>query len=271
MDDVRHPAVAGTFYPDRPAELARVVRRLTADDPRRARAVAVIAPHAGYAYSGAVAGEAFSAVEIPDRVVILCPNHTGAGKRAAILSTGSFSMPFGEVPVDGPLARRILAAAPLLREDGAAHAGEHSLEVMLPFLHRFNPAFRLVPVALGRLSLDECRLLGTALANVLEDERESGDVLLVASSDMTHYEPEGSARRKDSLAIDRILALDPEGLHRVVLEEGITMCGVLPAATVLFAAVELGATRARLVRYATSGDTSGDHAHVVGYAGLVIS
>jgi AmmeMemoRadiSam system protein B len=271
MGYVRSPAVAGTFYPGAPAGLERVVRKLTRSGGEREKALAVVAPHAGYIYSGAVAGEVFSSVEVPGQVVVLCPNHTGRGHRASILVEGSFSMPFGEVPVDAELARSLSAEAPLLREDRSAHAGEHSLEVMLPFLHRFSPAFRLVPVVLGGLSLDECRALGNALARVIRGERAKGEILVVASSDMTHYEPDGAARAKDALAIERILALDPEGLFRVVRGEGITMCGVLPVTVALFASVELGATRARLVRYATSGDTNGDRSRVVGYAGLVIS
>jgi AmmeMemoRadiSam system protein B len=180
-------------------------------------------------------------------------------------------MPFGQVPPDTALAAELLAECPLLREDGRAHEGEHSLEVMLPFLHRFRPSFRMVPVALGRLSAGECRELGAALARVIRRNREGGDILVVASSDMTHYEPEGAARAKDALAIDRMLSLDPAGLLETVRREGITMCGVLPTATALFAAVDLGAAEARLVRYATSGDASGDYGRVVGYAGVVVA
>lgn len=271
MVAVRMPAVAGSFYPGSPRELDRVVRSLTREDALKARALAVVAPHAGYVYSGGVAGEVFSSVAVPDRVVVLCPNHTGLGHRAALLSGAAWAMPFGEVLPERALAAELLAECPLLREDGSAHHGEHSLEVMLPFLHRFRPSFRLVPVSLGRLSVEECRELGAALARVIRRNREGGDVLVVASSDMTHYEPEGVARAKDALAIDRMLALDPAGLLETVRRERITMCGVVPAAAALFAAVDLGASGARLVRYATSGDASGDYGRVVGYAGIVVS
>jgi AmmeMemoRadiSam system protein B len=177
-------------------------------------------------------------------------------------------MPWGEVPVDADLARRLKEACPLLREDETAHLHEHSLEVQLPFIHRFRPDFRLVPVALGRLSLADCRALGEAAAGVIASEPERP--LLVASSDMTHYESDAVARKKDRMAIDRMLALDPEGLYRTVRTERITMCGVIPATVVLFAAVKLGATKAVLLKYATSGDVSRDYDQVVGYAGLAV-
>jgi AmmeMemoRadiSam system protein B len=177
-------------------------------------------------------------------------------------------MPWGTAPVDADLAGKLKSACPLLREDAAAHAREHSLEVQLPFLHRFRPDFRFVPVALGRLSLEDCRTLGEAAADVLE--KETDRPLLVASSDMSHYLPDAQARRKDRLAIDRLLALDPEGLYRTVVRERISMCGVIPATVLLFAARRLGASRALLIKYATSGDVSRDYDQVVGYAGLAI-
>jgi AmmeMemoRadiSam system protein B len=262
----RNPAVAGQFYPGTAKELDRVVRLYTRDAEEKIRAKGIVVPHAGYVYSGGVAGEVFSSVEIPGRSVIFCPNHTGVGADAAVMSRGAWRMPWGEVPIDGELADRLLAASPLLSEDASAHRGEHSLEVQLPFLRRFRDTFRFVPVALGHLSLSDCRTLGEAAALVAGEE--SNPPLLIASSDMSHYEPDGVARKKDGAAIDRMLALDPEGLFRVVRSEGISMCGVIPATVVLFASLALGATSARLVKYSTSGDVSGDRGHVVGYAGL---
>ena len=264
----RTPVVAGQFYPGTASGLSRAVAGLTREVKEKLPAVAVIVPHAGYIYSGAVAGEVFSSVRIPGRAVVFCPNHTGLGEEAAILSRGSWSMPWGDAPVDGDLARRLTAACTLLREDARAHAREHSLEVQLPFLHRFRPDFRFVPIALGQLSVDECRQIGESVADAVRDDPERP--LLVASSDMSHYVPDEVARRKDRLAIDRMVALDPEGLYRVVRAERISMCGVIPAVTVLFAARRLGATRADLVRYATSGDVSRDLDQVVGYAGLAV-
>jgi AmmeMemoRadiSam system protein B len=262
----RMPAVAGQFYPGTASGLSRALLELTREEKERLPAIGVVSPHAGYVYSGAVAGELFSSIQVPGRAVIFCPNHTGIGEDAAIMSRGAWRMPWGDVPVDEELAARLETACPLLREDASAHSREHAIEVQLPFLHRFRPDVRIVPVALGRLSLEECRELGENVADAIEGDSERP--LLVASSDMSHYVPDAVARKKDRMAIDRMLALDPEGLYRIVRTERISMCGVLPATVVLFAARRLGATSARLIRYATSGDVSREFDQVVGYAGL---
>jgi len=262
----RMPAVAGQFYPGTASGLSRTLLELTREEKERLPAIGVVSPHAGYVYSGAVAGELFSSIQVPGRAVIFCPNHTGIGEDAAIMSRGAWRMPWGDVPVDEELAARLETACPLLREDASAHSREHAIEVQLPFLHRFRPDVRIVPVALGRLSLEECRELGENVADAIEGDSERP--LLVASSDMSHYVPDAVARKKDRMAIDRMLALDPEGLYRIVRTERISMCGVLPATVVLFAARRLGATSARLIRYATSGDVSREFDRVVGYAGL---
>lgn len=266
---IRTPAVAGSFYPGAADALERAVRSLTFDSPGKIRARAVVSPHAGYAYSGAVAGALFSSVEIPERVVVLCPNHTGIGADAAVCGSGAWRMPWGDVPIDERLASRLLDSAPFLSDDPSAHRDEHSLEVILPFLHRFRQSFRLVPIALGHLPLDRCRALGEAIAHAIDAEADP--VLVVASSDMSHYVPDEVARRLDRMAIERMLALDPQGLYDTVRSHRITMCGVLPATVALFAALSLGASEARLVKYATSGETSGDYEAVVGYAGLLFS
>ena len=265
----RMPAVSGQFYPGTAAGLSRALLTLTREGTARVPAIGVVAPHAGYVYSGAVAGEVFSSIQVPGRAVILCPNHTGIGEDAAIMSHGAWRMPWGDVPIDEELAARMETACPLLREDPSAHLREHAVEVQIPFLHRFRPDVRIVPVALGRLSLEECRELGESVADAIAGDAERP--LLVASSDMSHYVPDAVARTKDRMAIDRMLALDPEGLYRTVRTERISMCGVLPATVVLFAARRLGATSARLIRYATSGDVSREFDQVVGYAGLAFS
>lgn len=265
---IRPPAVAGQFYPGAPRELDHAVRRLTRDLPEKINAKGIVVPHAGYIYSGAVAGDVFSSVVIPGRHIIFCPNHTGLGAQAAIMSRGAWRMPWGDVPIDEDLAGRLLAASLLLSEDRTAHGREHSLEVQLPFLRRFRESFLFVPVALGHLSVSDCRSLGESVAQVLRDD--PAPALLIASTDMTHYETDATARKNDRKAISRILELDPEGLYRTVRSERITMCGVIPTVVVLYAALSLGATEARLIRYATSGDVSGDRNQVVGYAGLAI-
>jgi hypothetical protein len=265
----RMPAVSGQFYPGTAAGLSRALLELTREGKAREPAIGVVAPHAGYFYSGAVAGEVFSSIQVPGRAVIFCPNHTGIGEDAAIVSHGAWRMPWGDVPIDEELAARLETACPLLREDASAHSREHAVEVQIPFLHRFRPDVRIVPVALGRLSLEECRGLGEGVADAIAGDAERP--LLVASSDMSHYVADAVARTKDRMAIDRMLALDPEGLYRTVRTERISMCGVLPATVVLFAARRLGATSARLIRYATSGDVSREFDQVVGYAGLTFA
>jgi hypothetical protein len=265
----RMPAVSGQFYPGTAAGLSRALLELTREGKAREPAIGVVAPHAGYVYSGAVAGEVFSSIQVPGRAVIFCPNHTGIGEDAAIVSHGAWRMPWGDVPIDEELAARLETACPLLREDASAHSREHAVEVQIPFLHRFRPDVRIVPVALGRLSLEECRGLGEGVADAIAGDAERP--LLVASSDMSHYVADAVARTKDRMAIDRMLALDPEGLYRTVRTERISMCGVLPATVVLFAARRLGATSARLIRYATSGDVSREFDQVVGYAGLTFA
>jgi len=265
----RMPAVSGQFYPGTASGLSRALLELTREVEAPMTAIGVVSPHAGYVYSGGVAGEVFSSVRVPGRAVIFCPNHTGIGEDAAIMSRGAWRMPWGDVPVDEELAARLENACPLLREDASAHSREHAIEVQLPFLHRFRPDVRIVPVALGRLSIEECRDLGESVADAIAGDPERP--LLVASSDMSHYVPDAVARKKDRLAIDRMLALDPEGLYATVRTERISMCGVMPATVVLFAARRLGATSARLIRYATSGDVSRDFEQVVGYAGLAFA
>jgi hypothetical protein len=262
----RMPAVAGQFYPGTAPGLSRALLALTREEKAPEPAIGIVVPHAGYVYSGAVAGDVFSAIRVPGRAVLFCPNHTGVGEDAAIMSHGAWRMPWGDVPVDEELAARLETACPLLREDASAHSREHAIEVQLPFLHRFRPDVRIVPVALGRLSLEDCRDLGENVAAAIAGDADPP--LLVASTDMSHYVPDAVARKKDRMAIDRMLALDPEGLYGTVRTERISMCGVLPATVVLFAARRLGATLARLIRYATSGDVSREYDQVVGYAGL---
>lgn len=266
MFEMRPPAVAGQFYPQGSEALAReVARHLGEVRPRRA--LAVIAPHAGYVYSGPIAGATYAQVEVPSSAVVLCPNHTGRGARRSLWPRGRWRLPGGDITVDEDLASELAARAGLA-EDAAAHAEEHAVEVQLPFLRARNPSVAAVPICLSRLSSLECLALGEAMAQVIRG-REGG-VLLVASTDMSHYIPADQARELDALAIARVEQLDPEGLYRVVQEEDLSMCGFIPTAVVLAAARALGARRARLVRYGHSGEVSGDASRVVGYAGFVV-
>ncbi len=266
---VRRPAVAGQFYPGDPRSLTRDLERYLVRNSHSVKAIGVLAPHAGYMYSGSVAGAVYSRVEIPSLAVILGPNHSGLGARAAIMCDGAWEIPGAIVPIDAPLAQGILRVSKALEDDFQAHLNEHSLEVHLPFLARLNPGLHIVPICLMGRDYALCEDVGMAVASAVRERNES--VLIVASSDMTHYEPHEDAKRKDKLAIDRVLALDPRGLYDTVRTRDITMCGVIPATAMLVAAVALGATRADLVRYATSGEVSGDYDQVVGYAGISIS
>jgi len=266
---VRPPAVAGTFYEGRPERLERDVRSLLPPAVSKVRAVGAIVPHAGYMYSGGVAGAVYARLEIPAAVVVLCPNHTGRGAPAALDPSEAWRTPLGDVPVDARLSARLKELAPSLRPDSEAHRREHSLEVQLPFLQALRPDFELVPVSLGEPSLALCREVGEALARLCDEEPEPP--LLLASSDMNHYESRSIGRAKDDRALARVEALDPEGLFRTILTEDISMCGFLPATALLFAAGGSGRHRtATVVARADSGDQTGDSSSVVGYAGVIV-
>jgi AmmeMemoRadiSam system protein B len=256
------------FYEKQPQRLRDEVRSHLPEGLEPESAIGAIVPHAGYVYSGPVAGAVYARLKIPRVVVILCPNHTGRGAPAALDPSDSWRTPLGDVPVDRQLAERLLALAPSLREDREAHAREHSLEVQLPFLQTRRPDVRLVPVCLGAPDLALCREVGEALARIRAEETEPPVIL--ASSDMNHYESRAIGRAKDDRALARIEKLDPEGLFETVLAEGITMCGFLPVTALLFAAREAGARSATVVARRDSGDETGDASSVVGYAGVIV-
>jgi AmmeMemoRadiSam system protein B len=266
---IRQPAVANRFYPGSPDELRHVVAQLLpAQKTDRKEAIAAIAPHAGYVYSGKLAASTIGSIAVPETTVILGPNHHGRGAAIAV-STSSWQLPGGIVPCDTALAESILAASPLLTADEQAHQQEHSLEVQVPFLQAMQPNLSLVAIALSQISYDSCREVAAALALAISSHR--GRVLLLASTDMSHYESRRAASVKDHRALDRILNLDAEGLYRTVISERISMCGFIPVTITVLAAEQLGATTAELIGYTDSGEASGDTDQVVGYAGLVIS
>jgi MEMO1 family protein len=271
---VRTPAVAGRFYPGRAEELLRDIREYTSPlespvEAGRIAAIGCVAPHAGYIYSGGVAGAVYSRLEIPERCVILCPNHTGKGRPLAVMANTTWQTPLGEVAPDAEMGARLLRRFPALEEDSAAHRAEHAIEVQLPFLQAQQPELNIVPIVIGTSDFGALRGLGEALADVIGDREEK--VLIVASSDMNHYESDAITRVKDHKAIERVLAMDARGLWEVVMNEDISMCGFGPTIVMLTAAKLLGATSAKLVKYATSGDVSGDYEAVVGYAGIIVN
>ncbi len=265
----RLPAVADRFYPGTADALTLAVQGLlSTGHVQKKKAIAVVSPHAGYVYSGAVAGEVLSFVEIPETVVLLGPNHHGQGVPVA-LSQSTWHMPLGDVPVEQELATRLQAALSVIQFDETAHRYEHSLEVQVPFLQAMQKNLSIVPLVLSHISYPLCAEIAQALAQVISESDK--EVLLVASSDMTHYESRKAAGQKDRLALDRIEKLDANGLYRTVMDHRISMCGVIPVTIALLAAVQLGAKEARVLTYTDSGEISGDTDQVVGYAGIVIS
>lgn len=266
---IRKPYVAGQFYPGRRNELRETIAGLTLREAAAAKAVAVVSPHAGYIYSGPVAGAVFSSVNVPGTAVILGPAHHEIAPLFAIQTSGSWLTPLGESPIEEALAARIAAGCSFVEEDEEAHLREHSLEVQLPFIQYFRPEAAIVPICVSyEARYDHLEALGRALAGAV---RESGrETLIVASTDMSHYVSRKTAEKKDMTAIRKVLDLDPAGLFETVTAERISMCGFQPTAASLVAALALGASKAELVRYATSGDASGDYSQVVGYAGIRI-
>jgi MEMO1 family protein len=266
---VRPPAVAGKFYPRDQKRLQTDLQSYFVSTEKRIAALGCVVPHAGYMYSGHVAGAVYSKIEVPARCLVLCPNHTGQGTPLSIMTCGSWETPLGDVAIDQELADSLTKRFPLLSEDVLAHRAEHAIEVQLPFLQTLRSDVRFVPIALGTRQFEVLEGLGHAIADVLAETGEL--VLVVASSDMNHYESDPVTRVKDHQAIDRVLAVDARGLYDVVAEEQISMCGFGPTVTMLTAARQLGAMKGELVKYATSGDISGDRETVVGYAGIVVN
>jgi MEMO1 family protein len=265
---VRHPAVAGRFYPKDRETLQKEIESYIPLKAAAAPALGCIAPHAGYMYSGSVAGAVYANIDLPQRIIVLCPNHTGKGRPLAIMSSGTWDTPLGQAPIDSSLAEALKKRFPLLTEDADAHRREHAIEVELPFLQVRRPDFTFVPIALGTGQFETLEKLGEAVAEVVQAQVES--ILIAASSDMNHYENDAVTRVKDHKAIEQILALDARGLFETVMREDISMCGFGPTVVMLTAAKRLGATSAELIKYATSGDVSGDREMVVGYAGVVV-
>jgi AmmeMemoRadiSam system protein B len=270
--DLRRPAVAGQFYPAVPKKLAGMVDEFVAgvEAPRR-RAVGAIAPHAGLVYSGACAAQVFGRLFIPPVVVIVAPNHTGfasAPGGASLWSRGAFATPLGEVAVADGFADALTARCPLAAHDPDAHWSEHAVELELPFIKTLAPDSTIVPIVLAWDDWDRCKVLADALAATVKEWPE--DVLLVASSDMTHFESATRAEEKDMVALGAIERLDGESLLAACARERITMCGRGPVAVVVEASRLLGGERGELVDYRNSGMVTGDLSNVVAYGGVVV-
>jgi AmmeMemoRadiSam system protein B len=268
----RHAVVAGSFYPGSAGEITKMMEKFIGPGAQKRDCIAVVAPHAGYVYSGRVAGATYSRVNIPRSVIILCPTHTGLGARVSLYPGKAWHTPLGRVPVDGELNSLLLQGSALIEEDELAHVAgsrpEHSAEVQVPFLQYLQPDLRISVIVVATHDFEELAKVGSAVAGAVRAAGEK--VLIVASSDMTHFKSQEVAKEQDELAISKIEAMDPRGLLETVTSRGISMCGVAPVTAALAAALELGAESAKLTMYETSGDVTGDLRSVVGYAGLII-
>ncbi len=269
---VRLPVFAGKFYPDNPRELKLYIDNLLKEFPvLKKKAIGCLVPHAGYVYSGKVAAATLSGIDIPSRVIMLGPNHTGMGEPLSIMASGTWRTPLGDVKVDEGLSEAVLKESVFLKEDDAAHSSEHSLEVELPFLQVIKKDFSIVPICLMSQDTEVLKSIGLSIARAIESLSLKDSCLIVASSDMTHYEGQDEALDKDSKAIGAILSLDEDMLMLKIAQLGISMCGYAPAVVMISAAKALGAVKGNLIMYQTSGDVNRDKDSVVGYAGITLS
>ena len=265
---IRQPVVSGQFYPNEIGQLKEQLNSYIDKDCKKSDVLGVISPHAGYMFSGRVAGHVFSQINIPDNIIILAPNHTGYGPPYSVWPDGSWRTPMGDVNIDEELVDRLVSSSDVLTKDYDAHKQEHSAEVILPFLQYLNPEIKIVVIVVMSRKLEELKELGRCISRVINDS--ISNTLVVASSDMTHQEPEASANKKDKIAIDEIIKLNEDGLYEKVNELDISMCGVYPTISMMTCSKERGASSANLVKYETSGKTTGDYDRVVGYAGVII-
>ncbi|PIQ85957.1 MAG: AmmeMemoRadiSam system protein B [Candidatus Omnitrophica bacterium CG11_big_fil_rev_8_21_14_0_20_43_6] len=269
---LRKPVVAGQFYPAGAQALKALIFSWADKLAHKSEVIGCILPHAGYIYSGKVAAQTISGIKIKDTVVLLGPNHTGQGATFSIMPQGTWQTPLGDVEIDSKLAGLFLAKSRYLEADSLAHADEHSLEVELPILQYFRPDFKIVPIAIQTDNLTDLSAVGQDLASVVIENGLLGSVMFIASSDLTHYEPQENAKIKDALAIEAILTLDEQELKNRVQESEISMCGFAPIAVLIKAVKLLGAKKGQLIKYQTSGDClDGDKSSVVGYAGITIN
>jgi MEMO1 family protein len=264
----REPVVAGQFYPASPSQLQKMIKGMVDDQAEKSEVIGMVLPHAGYIYSGPVVGAVLSRIKFRDTCIILCPNHTGQGKLYSIMTEGMWKTPLGQVEVDQQLAKKILSGSRYLEEDDTAHLYEHAIEVQLPFLQYFQPRIKIVPIVMAQGNIATYKEIGHELAKAVTSLKQ--EVLIIASSDMTHYETGESVKQKDLQAVEAILKLDEDELFRRIDRLDITMCGYGPAISLLTAAKELGAGQAELISYRNSGDETGDYTSVVGYAGIII-
>jgi AmmeMemoRadiSam system protein B len=264
---VREPVVAGSFYEKNGEKLKKQVGALLATGVgKKIKVKGIMAPHAGYIYSGEVAGKVFSSVEIPRTIVILGPNHTGMGKGISVYPAGSWITPLGMVKIETDISGDIVDKCEWAEFDVLAHEREHSIEVQLPFLQVLRADISMAAICVGESNREILNVLAGAIAEALKGK----DAIILASSDMTHYESADSARQKDEKVIALMEKFDADGMYDAVMDNGYSMCGVLPAYVMMKSCEAAGAKRGELVQYSNSGETSGDFSKVVGYAGVAV-
>jgi len=275
---VRKPAVAGQFYPSDPKELSALIDQCylhplgpgkSPPGPRtKSGVVAVVCPHAGYVYSGPVAAHSYlhvSSLPDPQLIVVVAPNHYGIGSGVSTFKEGEWETPLGRIRVDSEAAKDLVSLEETVAFDPGAHRLEHSLEVQLPFLQRiYGDSVSFLPISLIFQDIDTARALSAALSKLLRGRR----AVLVASSDLTHYEPADIAKRKDMTLLQHVLESDLEGFYSTLDRLNVTSCGFGAIATVMETSRALGLSKPELLKYATSGDTTGDNLQVVGYGAL---
>lgn len=270
---IRQPAVAGQFYPLHPGDLRKQIE-LFSENKKSAKPkeeiIGCLLPHAGYIYSGAVAYAVISGIKLKNNLVIIGPNHTGMGEPFSIMAEGAWQMPFGRIMINEVLAKKLLSGSALLKADSRAHQFEHSIEVEVALLQYFRQDFALIPIVIAENEFESCRQLGLEIASVIKEARLEKDTLVIASSDMTHYEEASTAKKKDDLAIEAMLALDESRLWSRVHQHDISMCGCGPAIAMLSCTKALGAKSAELISYHNSGEVTNDYSSVVGYAGITV-
>ncbi|MDD5059936.1 MAG: AmmeMemoRadiSam system protein B [Candidatus Omnitrophica bacterium] len=267
---LRNPVVAGQFYPSNKRDLNAMISSFEDRRAVKKDVIGAILPHAGYLYSGKVATETISGINIKDNLILLGTNHTGLGADFSIIPKGTWKTPLGNVDINDKLAGLFLNRSELLEVDITAHQDEHSLEVELPILQYFRNDFRIVPIAIKSFNLLSLKELAEGLADVIKKNSLRESVLFIASSDLNHYEPQEISKKKDSLAIEAIVALDEDRLEIVIRDSDISMCGFAPVAVLIKTAKLLGAKGAQLIKYQTSGQVNNDMNSVVGYAGITI-
>ncbi|MCX7957254.1 MAG: AmmeMemoRadiSam system protein B [Endomicrobia bacterium] len=268
----RKPKFAGSWYPDNINQLKKFIEK--PNTKTKIETIGCICPHAGWMYSGKIAASVYSIIKPADVYILLGPNHTGYGENIAIYPEGHWETPLGKVKIDEDLVELIMKNSEFAKKDIVAHQNEHSLEIQIPFLQLIAETEpKIVPIAIKVEDYEMCKDLGNAISTAVKtyiDKNKEKKIIIVASTDMTHYEPQSYAYKLDTLAVEQILKLSPKGLYDTVLSYGITMCGVYPTVSSLIAEKLLGAKNAKLIKYQTSGDITGDYSSVVGYAGIII-